>query len=117
MVIHVLGNGVEGGPSRESGFRNVLTATVLEEVKEIRSCLKGAVVIALFSVGVEGAEILVKLLAGRGVAGQAVDFLFGIVIELSSEAEDFLGLGYLGLQIALVGDGDALSVASTFCHG
>ena len=69
MVIHVFGDGVEGGPGGESCLRNVLTATVLEEMKEVSTGLSGAMVVALFSVRVDRAEVMVELLTAWGIAG------------------------------------------------
>ena len=64
VVVHVLGDGIEGRPGSESGFGDCLSSTVLEKMKKVGPGFSGAMVVAFFSIRVDGSEVLVALLAG-----------------------------------------------------
>ena len=109
MAVDVLGHGIEGRPARASNSRQVLADSTLEEFKQLRADVASSLVLTIRSIWVKGLVVKLELASAWVVVGEAVDPLTEIGVEPLRQTQNFLSLGHLGRNVALVDDRNAAS--------
>ena len=116
VVVHELGDRVEGRPAGVADGGDFLTLAPLEQVVEGVPDVPGPAVAAVGGVGIEGLEVAAELGGGGLVTGQEVEPDLQVVVVAAGQPEDFLGLTDLGGEVALVADRDPFALAAPVGH-
>ena len=98
-MIYVLCDSMKSSPSRMTDFRNVLTDTLIEQAEQLATDILSPSTVAFNRIGIERAEVLLKLILSGVVASQEVDLGLEILVEFRRQTQNLLGFLNLGFQV------------------
>ncbi len=99
VMIHELGDRVEGRPTGVADGGDLLALAPLEEVVEGVSDVLVPAVASFGGIGIEGLEVAGELGGVGLVTGQEVEPDFQVVVVTACQPQDFLGLTDLGGEV------------------